>query len=97
MKRDLAKRQVTITAAKQIQQLVNDHLLDESHENHPRTPEVQDIMSLEPPPAETPEEEAALARMRTKARSLLGGLIYIVQVHPYSPNMLGNFGRLYGE
>ena len=40
-------------------------------------------MHLQPPPIdETPEQAAALAPMRTKARSLVGGLVYIEQVHP---------------
>ena len=40
------------------------------------------LHKLEPPPAETEAQAAALEPMRKMARSLKGALIYIAQVHP---------------
>jgi len=40
-------------------------------------------MKLDPPPRdETPEQAAELSAMRSLCRSLLGGLIYVAQIHP---------------
>ena len=80
--RNKANRSVTITAGKHIKQLVAEHLSSEAVSSRVPTPDTKEIMSLEPPPTETPEQEAALEPMRKLARSLKGGLIYIAQVHP---------------
>ena len=82
LNRNKANRSVTITAAKHIKQLVAEHLSSEAVSSRVPTPDTKEIMSLEPPPTETPEQEAALEPMRKLARSLKGGLIYIAQVHP---------------
>ena len=80
--RDKGKRSVTITARKHIKQLVSEHLASEAVSARVPTPDTKEIMSLEPPPPETPEQTAALEPMRKQARSLKGGLIYVSQVHP---------------
>ena len=82
--RDHARRTVKITANKQISALVHEHLASEAQVPHPRTPDAEEVMTLEPPsPDETKEQsDAAEKAFRGKARALKGGLIYIGQIHP---------------
>ena len=82
LRRDRAARTVTLSAERHISDLADEHLSDEARPLTPQLPSTKDIMSLAPPPSETPQEEALLEPMRKRARSLKGGLIYIAQVHP---------------
>ena len=81
--RDKVNRSVTLVARKQIDDLVREHLTHEVAKNlNPTTPSDASIMHLQPPAVETPEEAAANAEWRSRARSLKGALIHIAHVHP---------------
>ena len=81
--RDRANRSVTLVARKQIDDLAREHLANEvAARLNPTTPSDPSIMHLQPDPAETPEQAAANAEWRSKARSLKGALIHIAHVHP---------------
>ena len=83
VRRNVSERSVTITAEKHIMDLVDTHLAGESVNSAPETPSDESIMELVPPPAdETAEQAAALEPMRRMARSLIGALVYVEQVHP---------------
>ena len=81
--RNREDRSVTITAEKHIMDLTAEHLDGETVTVAPETPSEESIMKLEPPPIdETTEQAALLEPMRKMARSLVGALVYIEQVHP---------------
>jgi hypothetical protein len=80
--RNHAERSVTISCEKHILALAEEHLAADAVHLAPETPDDANIMSLTPPPAETDQEAALLEPMRKRARSLVGGLVYISQVQP---------------
>lgn len=81
--RDLTARTVRFTGAKQINALVHEHLASEAQSARPPMPDTEEFMTLQPPPPETPEQSLAFDKaFRSKARSLKGALIYLVQIHP---------------
>ena len=84
--RNREQRTVKLMARKHIADLVNEHLADETVNLHPPTPSQKSVMDLKAGPVETPEQIAANAGWRTKARSLKGALIHIAQIHPAIAN-----------
>ena len=82
VKRDHARRSVTLSARKYIETMYLDHMADDAKACNVPTPALPDVATFQPPPAETDAESAAAEPMRKQCRALIGSLLYIAQIHP---------------
>ena len=82
VKRDQARRSVTLSARKYIETMYHDHMAEDAKACNVPTPALPDVATFQPPPAETDAEAAAAEPMRKLCRALIGSLLYIAQIHP---------------